>query len=118
MGTTALNLQVGGFAACNVALTIVWLVLAFRILKLHQALTMTARAAAVVVVTVVIMSITTIPVHAQETTREEQIATAQAGKAQHLHPYVPTSWETPVRAYFRRDGGAWRLVGFERSPAD
>jgi hypothetical protein len=28
------------------------------------------------------------------------------------------SWETPVRAYFRRDGGSWRLVGFERSPAD
>jgi hypothetical protein len=28
------------------------------------------------------------------------------------------SWETPVRAYFRRDGETWRLVGFERSPAD
>jgi hypothetical protein len=26
------------------------------------------------------------------------------------------SWEQPVRAYFRRDGGSWRLVGFERLP--
>ena len=26
------------------------------------------------------------------------------------------SWERPVQAYFRRDGGGWRLVGFERLP--
>jgi hypothetical protein len=26
------------------------------------------------------------------------------------------SWETAVQAYFRRDGSAWRLVGFERLP--
>jgi hypothetical protein len=27
-----------------------------------------------------------------------------------------TSWERPVQAYFRRNGGSWRLVGFERLP--
>ncbi len=26
------------------------------------------------------------------------------------------SWTQPVRAYFRRDGGNWKLVGFERLP--
>jgi hypothetical protein len=26
------------------------------------------------------------------------------------------SWSTPVRAYFRRDGDRWQLVGFERTP--
>ena len=26
------------------------------------------------------------------------------------------SWESPVDAYFRRDGSGWRLVGFERLP--
>jgi hypothetical protein len=25
-------------------------------------------------------------------------------------------WKKPVRAYFRRDGGSWKLVGFERLP--
>jgi hypothetical protein len=27
-----------------------------------------------------------------------------------------SSGERPVQAYFRRDGGGWRLVGFERLP--
>ena len=26
------------------------------------------------------------------------------------------TWKKPVRAYFRRDGGGWKLVGFERLP--
>ena len=26
------------------------------------------------------------------------------------------SWQVPVHAYFRRDAGTWRLVGFERTP--
>ena len=26
------------------------------------------------------------------------------------------SWKQPVRAFFRRDGGAWKLVGLERLP--
>ena len=26
------------------------------------------------------------------------------------------TWKQPVRAYFRQDGGAWKLVGFERMP--
>jgi hypothetical protein len=26
------------------------------------------------------------------------------------------SWKQPVRAYFRQDGGSWKLVGFERMP--
>jgi hypothetical protein len=26
------------------------------------------------------------------------------------------TWKQPVRAYFRRDGGDWKLVGFERMP--
>jgi hypothetical protein len=35
-----------------------------------------------------------------------------------IHPEHP-AWATPVRAFFRRDrGNSWRLVGFERLPAD
>jgi hypothetical protein len=26
------------------------------------------------------------------------------------------AWKQPVRAFFRRDGGSWKLVGFERLP--
>ena len=26
------------------------------------------------------------------------------------------TWKQPVRAYFRQDGGTWKLVGFERMP--
>ncbi len=26
------------------------------------------------------------------------------------------TWKQPVRAYFRQDGGSWKLVGFERQP--
>ena len=26
------------------------------------------------------------------------------------------AWKQPVRAYFRRDGGSWKLVGLERLP--
>jgi hypothetical protein len=26
------------------------------------------------------------------------------------------AWKQPVRAFFRRDGGAWKLVGLERLP--
>ena len=25
-------------------------------------------------------------------------------------------WKQPVRAYFRRDGGSWKLVGLDRVP--
>ena len=32
-----------------------------------------------------------------------------------LHPDRPR-WADPVRAYFRREGGAWRTVGLERQP--
>lgn len=28
----------------------------------------------------------------------------------------PAQWQVPVTAYFRRQSGAWRLVGFERMP--
>jgi hypothetical protein len=28
------------------------------------------------------------------------------------------AWSTPVHAYFRRDGGSWTLVGFERMPVE
>jgi hypothetical protein len=31
------------------------------------------------------------------------------------HPDRPR-WAEPVRAYFRREGGAWRTVGLERQP--
>ena len=26
------------------------------------------------------------------------------------------TWKQPVRAYFRQDGGSWKLVGLERMP--
>jgi hypothetical protein len=28
----------------------------------------------------------------------------------------PESWASPVHAYFRREAGGWKLVGFERVP--
>jgi hypothetical protein len=28
------------------------------------------------------------------------------------------SWTKPVHAYFVRNGGAWKLIGFERLPHD
>ena len=31
------------------------------------------------------------------------------------HADHPT-WKLPVRAFFRQDGGSWKLVGFERMP--
>ena len=33
-----------------------------------------------------------------------------------LEPLYP-SWSQPVHVYFRRSGGAWQLVGFDRMPA-
>jgi len=29
---------------------------------------------------------------------------------------APRSWANPVRAFFRRIGSGWKLVGFERLP--
>jgi hypothetical protein len=26
------------------------------------------------------------------------------------------AWKQPVRAFFRQDGGSWKLVGLERMP--
>jgi AAA family ATP:ADP antiporter len=57
VGTTAMKLPVGGFAACNVVLTLVWLVLALRILKLHQTIAGVARAAAVAVVALLVVGV-------------------------------------------------------------
>jgi len=68
VGTTAIQLSIGGFATCNVILTIVWIVLALRILKYNDALTRVARPAAVVATAALIVGLTSVPVQAREMT--------------------------------------------------
>jgi len=96
IGTTAMRLPVAGFAACNVVLTVLWIVMALRILKLHAAMARAARVAAAGVVAGLLLWLVPVPAHAQQT-REEQIATEQAEKAQRLHPYEPTEAEKRVK---------------------
>jgi AAA family ATP:ADP antiporter len=88
-GATILNLTVPQFAAVNVALTLVWLVLAIRILDIRPMfrVAMIARAAAVLV-----MMLVATPALAQDT-RQDEIATQQAEKATRLQQYAPDALE-------------------------
>jgi hypothetical protein len=86
---------VGGFAACNVALTLVWIVLAVRILRLHDGMARLARAAAVAAVAVLLIGLASVPASAQDT-REGELAAAQAEKATELHAYEPTTAERRI----------------------
>jgi AAA family ATP:ADP antiporter len=90
-GATILNLSVQQFATVNVALTLVWVVLAFRILDVklmpRMAPSLLARAAAVL-----LMMLVAAPAFAQDS-RQEQIAAEQAEKAMRLHQYVPDTLE-------------------------
>ena len=91
-GAAVLHLSVQQFAIVNVALTLAWLALAFRILDVRHSLPrlaprMMPRAAAVAALMLV-----AVPAFAQET-REEQIAAQQAEKATNLHEYEPDALE-------------------------
>ena len=91
-GATMLKLTVQQFAVVNVALTLVWLTLAFRLLDVRHRLprrapSMLARAAAAAALMLV-----AVPAAAQET-REEQISAQQAEKATRLRPYEPDALE-------------------------
>jgi AAA family ATP:ADP antiporter len=96
VGTTAMQLPVAGFAACNVVLTLVWIGLALRILKLHEAKVRLARVAAVIAVAALVMGLASATAHAQQT-REEEKAAAQSEKAQHLQPYQATTAEKRLK---------------------
>jgi AAA family ATP:ADP antiporter len=89
----AARMGVAGFAVANVMLTLLWIGVALSIVKRHRALTSLARppvaAAVLVMLTVAGMAP---PAFAQQT-REEERAAAQAAKAAHLHPWVPTRTE-------------------------
>ena len=119
-GVKVMNLSVEQFAAVNVALTLVWLVLAFRILGLRtpaprlspiparvaafaKAGRFATRVAALASrsasadrraprAAVVVALLVAVPAAAQET-RQDQVAAEQADKAKRLHAYTPDALE-------------------------
>src|SRR5687767_5253267 len=101
-GVKVMNLSVEQFAGVNVALTLVWLGLAFRILGLQTprprlSAPVLDRVAAFTKVTApraaaVCALLVAVPAFAQET-RQNQVAAEQADKATHLHPYTPDALE-------------------------
>src|SRR5688572_5624938 len=119
-GVKVMNLSVEQFAAVNVALTLVWLVLAFRILGLRTPAPrlspiparvaefatsgrLATRVAALAsrsasadrrapTAAVVVALLVAVPVAAQET-RQDQVAAEQADKATRLHAYTPDALE-------------------------
>jgi AAA family ATP:ADP antiporter len=91
-GVSVMNLTVQQFAAVNVALGVIWVALALRILGRQQAAPLRLpalrfRAAAAVAVLLIAA-----PAFAQDT-RQEQIATQQADKAGNLRAYQPDTLE-------------------------
>ena len=101
-GVKVMNLSVEQFAGVNVALTLVWLGLAFRILGLQTprrrlsppvlvrvgAFAKTTAPTAAVVAAL----LSAVPAFAQET-RQDQVAAEQAAKATRLHAYTPDALE-------------------------
>lgn len=96
IGTTGMRLDAAGFAAVNVALTLVWISIALLVLKRHAALTRSlAPAAAMLIVVVLGVCAPARSAFAQQT-REDARAAAQAEKAKDLHPYVPDALEQRI----------------------
>ena len=94
-GTSLLQLSVAQFAAVNVAMTLVWLAVAARILSLQVAfprLSVRRLATAAAVVTMLVMAG---PASAQDS-RQDELAAARADKATQLHPYEPTATEQRI----------------------
>jgi AAA family ATP:ADP antiporter len=92
----AARMGIGGFAITNVVLTLIWIAVALLIVQRHRVLASLARAAAASAASGVLVGLMLLgaaaPASAQQT-REEERAAAQAEKARHLHPWVPTKTE-------------------------
>src|SRR5207248_11614339 len=97
LGTSALRLDVSGFAAVNVLLTLVWLCVAVLILRHHRMLTRRAPAALLMGIVLGLTVIGATPARAQDT-RDAELAAEQATKAAELHPYEPTVAEARIIA--------------------
>ena len=91
-GATIMNLTVPQFAAINVALTLVWLVLAIRILGIRPSMPRVAPALLARAAAALVLMLAAAPALAQET-RQDQIAAEQAEKATRLQQYAPDSLE-------------------------
>jgi AAA family ATP:ADP antiporter len=91
-GATMMHLTVQQFAIVNVALTLVWLAVAFRLLDIRHAMPRLVPPSLARAAVVLALMFVASPALAQET-REEQIAAQQAEKATRLHPYEPDALE-------------------------
>jgi hypothetical protein len=95
VGSRMLHLTVEQFAIANIALTLVWLGVAFRILEPRKMFPRPAfRPVATAAAVVVMLAIAT-AAFAQET-REAELAALQAEKAAQLRPYEPTMLERRI----------------------
>jgi hypothetical protein len=95
LGTAILHLTVPQFATVNIVMTLLWIVLAVRIL--HPDTTMPRlqwRKLAPVTAAVAVLACAT-PAFAQQT-REEQLAAERAEKATRLRAYEPTATERRI----------------------
>jgi ATP:ADP antiporter, AAA family len=94
-GTAILHLSVAQFASVNIALTLLWLTVAIRIVQPHRMLPrLQPRRLTAAVVGLAMLAVAT-PAAAQET-REMLLAAEKAEKATRLHEYEPTKAERRI----------------------
>jgi ATP:ADP antiporter, AAA family len=98
VGASIMNLNVEQFATVNIALTIVWLMIAFRILGPQRLFPhISFRPLAGATAAIAFLLVAAAPAVAQ-TTREEQLAVEKADKAAQLRPYAPDRLERRLDA--------------------
>jgi AAA family ATP:ADP antiporter len=96
VGSSMLHLSIEQFAMANIALTLVWIGVAFMILEPRTLLPrMSFRPVATATLVVAIVASAATPARAQAT-REDERAALQAAKAAQLHPYEPTVLERRI----------------------
>ena len=119
LGTSVLHLTINGFAAVNIALTIVWLGAALMILRPKPVVAFTPRRhmAAAAAAAIALLLLTPAKSAAQET-REEQLAAARAQKVTELHEYVPDSLERKLEFVDRTLFSPRDIYTFVGSPFD
>ena len=96
VGTSLLGMTVSGFAAGNVALTLVWIGVALLILRQQGMLARLARGRFVAVAAGLALMLLAAPASAQDT-REDQQAAQRAEKALNLHEYQPETLERRIQ---------------------
>jgi AAA family ATP:ADP antiporter len=94
-GTSLVHLTVAQFASVNIAMTVIWLAIAVRIVRPNwQLARLQPRRLAATAAAVAILAVAT-PASAQDS-RETELAAARAEKATRLHEYEPTSLERRI----------------------